>query len=376
MPVMIKERFLKGKKRIVVAGTHGKTTTASLMSWIYSSSGKDPGYMIGGIPKNLGKSYHFGSGEHFIVEGDEYETAFFDKGPKFIHYLPDTLIMGSIEYDHADIYKSLEEVVHQFKKLVHIVPRGGKILAYGDSDNVREILTKSFSEVQLYGFGEDCTWRIEQAKHRKDGMEFDLYREGKLLSKFRTSLYGHFNVLNTVAAIAASLSDSLDLQTVSQAIETFEGASRRLDLAGCHHGIKVYDDFAHHPTSIKGTLKAVKEMHVHGKIWAVFEPRSWSLRRNIFEKELVSAFDHADIIILAPVYKPDQIKPEDRLDVSGLAQKLNQRGKKAFYIGEGVNQIIKKLIEELQEGDLVVVMSNGSFDHLLEKLLAKLSQRN
>jgi UDP-N-acetylmuramate: L-alanyl-gamma-D-glutamyl-meso-diaminopimelate ligase len=283
--------------------------------------------------------------------------------------------LGSIEYDHADIYKSLEEVIQQFKKLVHIVPGRGKIVACGDSSNVREALTKSFSEVQLYGSSEDCFWRIDQAKPCQDGMEFDLYQGGELLKRFRTPLHGYFNVLNTAAAIAASLSDSLDLQAVSRAVESFEGTSRRLEMIGSPHGIKIYDDFAHHPTSIKGTLKALREMQIDGRIWAVFEPRSWSLRRNIFKKELITAFDHADAIILAPVYKADQIEPEERLDVNALAQELSQRGKKAFYIMEGVNQIIQKLIEELQEGDVVVVMSNGSFDHLHDKLLDKLSKR-
>jgi UDP-N-acetylmuramate: L-alanyl-gamma-D-glutamyl-meso-diaminopimelate ligase len=375
MPVMIRRRFLKGKKAIVVAGTHGKTTTASLISWIYSSAGKDPSYLVGGIPKNFGKSYHLGSGKHFIVEGDEYETSFFDKGPKFMHYLPDTLILGAVEYDHADIYRSLEEVILQFKRLVHIVPRSGKIIAYGDNDNIQEVLKKNFSECELFGIGESCFWRIEKVKYHKGWMEFELYRGGRFLRRFRTRLYGYFNVLNATAAIAASFNDSLDLDAISMAMESFEGTRRRLDMIGYQHGIKIFDDFAHHPTSVKGTLRTLREIHEGGTIWAVFEPRSWSLRRNVFKNDLVDAFDSADAIIIAPVYKADQIRQRDRLDVTDLAHELNRKGKRAYYIKGGVDQIIQKLIEELREGDVVVIMSNGSFDHIYDKLLDKLSKR-
>lgn len=375
MPVMIKRRFLKGKKTVVAAGTHGKTTTASLISWIYFSAGKDPGYLIGGIPKNFGQSYRLGSGKHFVIEGDEYETSFFDKGPKFMHYSPDTLILGAIEYDHADIYKSLEEVTLQFKRLVHIIPQRGKIIAYGDSNNVRAALKKSYSEVELFGTGDSCFWRIDRVKYHQGLMEFELYQGNKFLKKFRTRLFGYFNVLNATAAIAASLNDSLELDVISKAIESFEGTHRRLDMISSQHGIKIYDDFAHHPTSIKGTLKTLREIHTDGKIWAVFEPRSWSLRRNVFKDELVDAFDCADTIIIAPVYRADQISQKDRLNVAALAHELNRRGKTAHYIKEGVNQIIQKLIEELHEGDVVVIMSNGSFDHIYDKLLDKLSKR-
>lgn len=375
MPVMIEKRFLKGKKKIVVAGTHGKTTTASLVSWIYSFAGKDPGYLIGGIPRNFGKSYHLGSGKNFIIEGDEYETSFFDKGPKFMHYWPDTLILGAVEYDHADIYKDLEDVTLQFKRLVHIIPQSGKIIAYGDSDNVRKVLEQSHSKLELFGINDICFWRIEKVKYHQGWMEFELYRGGKLLRKFRMRLYGFFNALNAAAAIAASFNDSLDLDVIASALESFDGTRRRLEMIGSQQGIKVFDDFAHHPTSVKGTLKTLREVYKGNTLWAVFEPRSWSLRRNVFKKQLVDSFDIADTIILAPVYKADQIPQEDRLDVEELAYELNRKGKTAYYMNEGVNQIIQKLIEELREGDVVVIMSNGSFDHLYDKFLDKLSKK-
>lgn len=376
MPAMLEKRFLKGKKTIVVAGTHGKTTTASLISWIYTIAEKDPGYFIGGIPKNLGKSYHFGAGENFIIEGDEYETSFFDKAPKFMHYMPDTLILGAIEYDHADIFNSMEEILLQFKRLVNIVPRKGKIIGCWDSGNVREALKKSFSEIETYGFCVDSFWRALPTKNHEGGRtEFDLFRNGKFLKRFKMRIPGHFNILNATAAIVASYNDSIDLNIIAKAVESFEGTCRRLDMIGFCHGITVYDDFAHHPTAIKETLKALREIHQDSTIWTVFEPRSWSLRRNVFKKELVEAFDQADEIIIAPVYNADQIKSTERLDVARLVNELNQRGKKAFYIEEGVDRIIKKLIEELHEGDVVVIMSNGNFDNIHEKLPDKLSQK-
>ncbi len=373
MPIIVKERFLKGKKTIVVAGTHGKTTTASLLSHIYSFAGKDPGYLIGGIPKNLGRSYHFGSGESFIIEGDEYETSFFDKGSKFMHYMPNTLILGAIEYDHADIFNSLEEVILQFKKLVNIVPSKGKIIGCWDSENVKKALRKSFSEIESFGFHKESFWRVLQVKQHEGWTEFDLCRNGKYLKRFRMRIPGHFNILNATAAVAASYNDLLDLETIAKAIESFKGTHRRLDLIGSYRGVTVYDDFAHHPTAIRETLKVLREIYKDRKIWAVFEPRSWSLRRNVFENELVPAFNDADEIIIAPVYKAEQIKSSECLDVTRIINELNKNGEKACYVKEGVDQIIKKLIEELHEGDVVVIMSNGNFDNIYDKLLDNLS---
>ncbi|MEW5806589.1 MAG: UDP-N-acetylmuramate:L-alanyl-gamma-D-glutamyl-meso-diaminopimelate ligase [Acidobacteriota bacterium] len=386
MPELIKERFLRGKHSVVVAGTHGKTTTASLLAWIFHRAGRDAGFLVGGIPKNFMKNYHFGSGDHFIVEGDEYETAFFDKGPKFMHYMPHTLVLGSIEYDHADIFKSLDEILLQFKRLVNIVPRSGRIVCCWESKNIREVVHNSFSRVESFGFGPDPFWRISSmettsSKDRKNASErgsqwteFDLYRESRFLKRFRINIPGRFNVLNATAAIAASLGNSIDLDTVSEALESFEGTKRRFEVIGTYRDITVIDDFAHHPTAIRETLQAARERYSCSRIWAVFEPRSWSLRRNVFENDLAASFLMADEIIIAPVYGAEQLPASERLNVDNVIKELRRNGKSACTMKEGVDGIIKKLIEELDERDVVIIMSNGSFDNLYGKLLDKLSR--
>lgn len=375
MPEMIKERFLRGRHAIVVAGTHGKTTTASLLSWIYTCAGVDPGFLIGGIPKNFGKNYHYGSGSFFIIEGDEYETAFFDKGPKFMHYMPRTLILGTIEYDHADIFKDLDEVLLQFKRVVNTVPRNGRIICCWENENVKKAVSAAYSQVEPFGFSPECFWRISLMDVTSSATEFDLYRDSRFLRRFRMHQPGRFNVLNATAAIAASLNNQLDPDLVAEALESFEGTKRRFEVICSPGGITVIDDFAHHPTAIRETLNAAREKYAGSKIWAIFEPRSWSMRRNVFEDELASSFLEADEVIIAPVYKADQLSDQVRLDAATVVDKLKGRGKRAAYMSEGIDQIIKKLIEELCEGDVVILMSNGNFDSIYCKLLDKLSRK-
>ncbi len=374
MPEMIKKEFLRKKHSIVVAGTHGKTTTASLLSWIFTCAGYDPGFLIGGIPKNLGKNYHDGSGRFFIIEGDEYETAFFDKGPKFMHYMPRTLVLGNIEYDHADIYKDLEEVLLQFKRLLNIVPKNGRVIYYGENSNLKDVVSKSYSPIESFGFSSECFWRISSVRSSPLLTEFDLHKQGEFVRRFAMKMPGRYNMLNATAALAVSLHHSIDLDVAASALESFEGARRRFDVIGSIKGITLIDDFAHHPTAIKETLRAARERYPGSRIWALFEPRSWSMRRNVFQQQLASSFDDADEILCAPVYKADQLSDFERLDAVSVITRLKQKGKKAFYVHEGVDAIVKKLIEELCEGDVVVMMSNGNFDNMYSKLLDKLSK--
>ncbi len=376
MPEMIKEEFLKKKHSIVIAGTHGKTTTASLLSWIFTCAGYDSGFFIGGIPKNLGKNYHDGSGPFFIIEGDEYETAFFDKGPKFMHYMPRTLVLGNIEYDHADIYKDLGEILLQFKRLVNIVPKSGRIIYYGESSNVRKAIGKSYSPVESFGFHSECSWRISSVTFSPLTTQFDLYREGGFVRRFAMRLPGRHNILNAAAAIAVSLHHSIDPDLVARALESFEGTKRRFDVIGSVKGITLVDDFAHHPTAIQETLKAARERYPGSRIWALFEPRSWSMRRNVFEQQLASSFDNADEILCAPVYRAGQLDDSERLNAARVIARLKQKGKNAYYINDGIDAIVKKLTEELCEGDVVIMMSNGNFDNMYSKLLDKLLKRS
>jgi len=284
-------------------------------------------------------------------------------------------VLGTIEYDHADIYKSLDEVVLQFKRLVNIVPQSGHIVCCWESENVKEAVSKSFSMVEPFGFSSECFWKIASIEISPSWTEFDLYRDGRFLKRFRMKLPGRYNILNATASIAVSLENSIELNAVARALESFEGTKRRFEIIGSCRNMTIIDDFAHHPTAIRETLKAAREKYPSSRIWALFEPRSWSMRRNVFEHELATSFADADEIIIASVYRAEQLAEAERLDVGKVVSKLKQSGKKAAYINEGVDAIVKKLIEELCEGDVVIMMSNGSFDSIYGKLLDKLSRK-
>ena len=367
LPETLKDFFLQGKTNIVVTGTHGKTTTTSLITWIFREAGCDPGFLIGGIARDLEQGAAFGNSNFFILEGDEYDTAFFDKRSKFLHYLPETVVINNIEFDHADIFPSLDEIKLSFRRLVNIVPRRGSIFVNADDANCAEVVTKSLSQVFTVGFKEDATHRITNARYDDGGSEFVLHNH-----EFRSSLIGEFNVRNAAMAVSVALAYRLPIEVIQGALARFAGVARRQELRGEANGIKVIDDFGHHPTAIRETLLALRRRYPGQKIWAIFEPRSNTTRRAIFQTALPEALKFADGVILARVARLDQLPPGDRLDPEQVVQMIRAGGIPAFYEPH-VEDILRRLKPLAKPGDIVVVFSNGGFEGIHQRLLTELA---
>ena len=370
MPQALKEFFLKGKKKIVVAGTHGKTTTSSIAAWVLEACGKDPGFLIGGIPNNFERNYKLGKGEFFVIEGDEYDTAFFDKGPKFLHYEPDVAIITSIEFDHADIFKDFSHVEEAFKKFIKMIPAEGKLIACAEDRNVMKLFGDASCLKETYGINSEAHWKIKSIKANRE-QAFTISRNGGILGKGTTSLLGRHNLLNLLGVFAALMSLDLSMENIIFGLKTFKGIRRRQEVVGEENGITIIDDFAHHPTAVRETIGAFRESYPQRRIWAVFEPRSNSSRRNIFEKEYSEAFLEADKIIIAGVYKPDLLDNEIRFSPQRVVDMLRKKDKEAFCI-EKVDDIINHLIKNLKKDDIVLIMSNGGFGGIHRKLLEAL----
>lgn len=373
MPQVIAERFLAGRHAIVVAGTHGKTTTTAMLAWVLHHAGRDPGWLVGGVPRNVDRSYRIGAGPAFVIEGDEYDTAFFDKGPKFMHYRPDTALVGTVEFDHADIYRDLEHVKKVFTWLTNLVPRRGLIVRHEDCDVTREVTSGAFSRVEGYGLSAG-TWRAERIGDSGEGAHFEVLRHGMLFTAVRLRLSGDYNVRNALAVVAAAAEQGLSAREIAAGLATFEGVRRRLEVRGEASGVTVLDDFAHHPTAIRETLQAVHQRFPGRRVWAVLEPRSWSLRRNVFQDRLAEALAPADEIVLAEVYGAEELSPAERLDPERLVRDLARTGRTARFLRD-VDAIVAHLVEACREGDVVTVMSNGGFGGLHEKLLEALQAR-
>jgi UDP-N-acetylmuramate: L-alanyl-gamma-D-glutamyl-meso-diaminopimelate ligase len=367
LPETLKDFFLQGKTNIVVTGTHGKTTTTSLIAWIFREAACDPGFLIGGIARDLAQGAAFGHSNYFILEGDEYDTAFFDKRSKFLHYLPETVVINNIEFDHADIFSNLDEIKLSFRRLVNIVPGGGNIFVNADDPNCTEVVTKSFSQVFTVGFKEDATHRITNVQYDRAGSEFVL-----LGHQFRSPLIGEFNIRNKAMAVSVALAYQLPIEVIQNALARFAGVARRQELRGEVNGIKVIDDFGHHPTAIRETLHALRHRYPGGKIWAIFEPRSNTTRRAIFQTALPEALKFADGVILARVAKLDQLPPNDRLNPEKVVQTLQACGVPAFYEPhvEGILHRVKPLAKA---GDVIVVFSNGGFEGIHQRLMTELA---
>src|SRR3954447_21681598 len=370
MPQMLHDEFLRGKEVIVVAGTHGKTTTTSMLSWIFHTSGQQPSFLIGGIAENFGSSFALGQGKHFILEGDEYDTAFWDKGPKFLHYFPDSVILTSVEFDHADIYRDLEAVKIAFKRLVNLVPRRGKIVAWDGSRNVDECLAKAFCPVERYGFGEKSRWRVADVKYEASRTIWRVLRDGQAWAEFEFPLAGEYNVLNATAAAAMAFHYGIAVESIAEALRTFQSVKRRLEVRAEVNGVTIIDDFAHHPTAIAETLKALRTRYAGRRLWAVLEPRSNTLRRNIFEHELIRALGIADLVVMAAIFKPDAVPQHERLDPMNVVNGLNANGKPARMLATA-DDIVESIAPELQAGDVVGILSNGGFGGIYEKLPAR-----
>jgi UDP-N-acetylmuramate: L-alanyl-gamma-D-glutamyl-meso-diaminopimelate ligase len=372
MPQLLEEYFIPRHSSIVIAGTHGKTTTTAMLAWIFQVAGRQPDFLIGGVAPNFGdRSYGLGGGEEFIIEGDEYETAFFDRGPKFLHYHPDELILTSLEYDHADIYPDLASIALQFRRLVNLVPRRGKVLIWGESPELRETVAKAFCPVETFGLTSECDWCAGDIHWHDEATEFRVAFRGKEVTRVRTPVAGKHNVLDALAAIAIAYGRGIECAAIERALATFVSVRKRMEIKGEEHGVLVVEDFAHHPTAIRMTLEATRTRWPGRKIWAAIEPRSNTMRRKIFQDVLPDALAIADEIVIGPVSRAQLLEEVERLSPESIAESLVKRGRPAKAY-DSAAAIADYLATHAHSGDMVMVMSNGSFDGLSGKLLEKL----
>ncbi|MFT6143229.1 MAG: UDP-N-acetylmuramate: L-alanyl-gamma-D-glutamyl-meso-diaminopimelate ligase [Myxococcota bacterium] len=373
-PSLLGSRFIADAHSIVVAGTHGKTTTTAVTAWLLASAGLNPGCLVGGIAKNFDRTAFAGAGTHFVVEGDEYDTAFFDKGPKFLHYRPNTAILTSIEFDHADIYRDLAHVRESFDKLVSILPEDGLLIARTDHSVVRE--TAAASACEVWGYGEDQLWdgRMEDVDTTRGVMHFTVLRDGKSIGSFESSLVGEHNLYNQVAAAAAATRAGLSPEQLAQGFATFKGIKRRQEVIGQPGDVTVVDDFAHHPTAVSLTLQALRKRFGQRRLWAVWEPRSATSRRNTFQTEYARSFGDADRVVIARPYDQSGIPEDERFSSDQLVRDLADRGIDAMEL-DGAEAITAVVAAQAQPHDVIAVLSNGGFGGLHKSLLERLEQR-
>jgi UDP-N-acetylmuramate: L-alanyl-gamma-D-glutamyl-meso-diaminopimelate ligase len=373
LPQILHDEFLRGKQVLLVAGTHGKTTTTSMLSWIFQSAGQQPSFLIGGLAENFGSSFALGQGKHFILEGDEYDTAFFDKGPKFLHYFPDSVVLTSVEFDHADIYKDLDAVETAFSRLVNLIPRRGRIVAFDTGESIARCIAKAFCPVERYGSRENSDWQITALRFEPARTSWTVVRGGQRWGDFEFALAGEYNVFNAVAATALASEYGISREQIQAALKTFKSVKRRLEVKAEVNGVTIIDDFAHHPTAIAGTLTALRARYVGARLWVILEPRSNTLRRNVFQRELANSLALADEVIVAGVFKSDAIPQAERLDLMALGADVEQHGKRARIISS-TNGIVQAIAPELRSGDVVAILSNGGFDGIYDKLPARLKE--
>jgi UDP-N-acetylmuramate: L-alanyl-gamma-D-glutamyl-meso-diaminopimelate ligase len=366
LPETLKLFFLRGKHNLVVTGTHGKTTTTSLLTWVLREAGLDPAYLIGGIPKNLGQGCSLHESKFTVIEGDEYDTAFFDKRSKFLHYLPELVIVNNVEFDHADIFPDLDAIKLSFRRLLNIVPSEGMVLINGDDHNCVEVARDCRAQLVEVGFSPNAARHIRDIHYSAEGSEFTL-----LDHKFRTPLMGEFNIRNCAMAISAAHFYGVSLDKIAKAIAAFQGIKRRQEVRGSVRGITIIDDFGHHPTAIRETLRGLRHQYPGRRLWALFEPRSNTTRRAIFQHYLPKALSEADGVILSQVARMDQLKLEERLDPERVIDDIAATGRPAFY-EPGVDEIVARLKPLVEEGDVVVILSNGGFGGIHERLLKEL----
>jgi len=371
MPQLLHDEFLLGKEVLVVAGTHGKTTTTSMLSWIFEVAGTKPSFLIGGIAENFGRSFQLGEGKHFILEGDEYDTAFFDKGAKFLHYFPDSVILTSVEFDHADIYKDLDAVETSFKRLVNLVPRRGRIIAFDTSESIERCIAKAFCPVERYGKNATANWKIENLQLTPSSTSWSVVRNGKNWATFEFPLAGEYNVWNATAAAGLAAHCGIAVDVIASALKSFKSVKRRLEVKAEVNGVTIIDDFAHHPTAIAVTLNALRSRYPGRRLWAVLEPRSNTLRRNVFQQELAKSLSIADEVVIANVFKSESIPEPERLDVNLVAAELTQSGHHARVL-QDVDAIVATCAPEICSGDVIAILSNGGFGGIYEKLPQRL----
>jgi UDP-N-acetylmuramate: L-alanyl-gamma-D-glutamyl-meso-diaminopimelate ligase len=378
LPQLLHDEFLRGREVLVVAGTHGKTTTTSMLAWIFHAAGMQPSFLIGGIAENFGSSFHLGEGKHFILEGDEYDTAFFDKGPKFLHYFPDAVILTSVEFDHADIYKDLDAVETAFKRLVNLIPRRGRIIAFdgaageaAESASLERCLSKSFCPVERYGAGPRAGWRITNLKFEDGRTTWSVLKDGRAWADLEFPLAGEYNVWNATAAAAMAAAYRISKDEIAAALKTFKSVKRRLEVKAQVNGITIIDDFAHHPTAIAGTLKALRSRYSGVRLWAILEPRSNTLRRRVLQADLARSLALADEVIVANVFRSESLPENERLDLPELSKDIQKHGGHVRLMGDA-DEIVQAVAPEMRGGDVVAILSNGGFGGIYEKLPAKL----
>ncbi len=371
LPQILHDEFLRGKEVLVVAGTHGKTTTTSMLAWIFHSAGMQPSFLIGGIAENFGSSFQLGQGKYFILEGDEYDTAFFDKGPKFLHYFPDSVILTSVEFDHADIYKDLDAVETAFKRLVNLVPRRGRIVAYDTGESLERCLARAFCPVELYGASANASWQVTNLRLEPTRTTWSVLHQSKPWADFEFPLAGEYNVWNATAAAALAAGCGVDKKLIAAALKSFKSVKRRLEVRAQVNGITIIEDFAHHPTAIAGALTALRSRYPGARLWAILEPRSNTLRRNVLQNELANSLGLADEVVVANVFKSDSIPEAERLDLAALASHLQKHGCHARVVPE-VDGIVQLVTPEMRPGDVVAILSNGGFGGIYNKLPRRL----
>ncbi len=374
MPQAVSKLFLNGRRSMVVAGTHGKSTTASLLGWVLEQGGKDPGAFIGAFLKDWGRSYRLGQGEYMVLEGDEYDTAFFDKGPKFVHYQPYIGIVTSIEFDHADIFADLETILKAFRDFVRLIPERGYLILNADDPNCTALAPECKGQVITYGGSHRADWHIKCTDFHSGEVSFQL-RDPRTFREetFRSKLAGRHNVWNLTAAIAAASIAGMTLESIREAVLAFSGVKRRQDVIGEFAGVLVLDDFAHHPTAVRETLLGLKLFHPERRLIAAFEPRSNSSRRNVFQELYSRSFSAADLICVKQPPGMESIPEHQRLDARRLVDDICKREKNARFF-QTTDQLLGFLLQSAIPGDLIVCMSNGSFDGLTERLAAELGK--
>ncbi len=377
LPEVLKAEFIHGRRALVVAGTHGKTTTTSLAAWVIEQAGLNPTFLVGGVVQNFGVSFRVTESDYFVIEGDEYDTAYFDKSPKFMHYLPEIAIVNNIEFDHADIYKDLDAVKLAFRRLMNLVPGNGKLIAGWDSPYVRDVVAsfgeKLFTQLETFGTREDAKWQARDIRFADGMTRFTVFRDGTKWQEFQTPLIGDFNVRNCLATIVAADAWGVDRERIAEGLATFKSVRRRCEVRGEVNGVIVIDDFAHHPTAVRETLVALRTKYPDRRLVAVFEPRSRTSCHATFQTAYIEAFAPADYVIVSRVYDAERAAEMGGvLDIEKLIDAVGANDKPAFAISD-VAAIVEKLGNELRAGDVVAVMSNGAFGGIHEKLLAVLA---
>jgi UDP-N-acetylmuramate: L-alanyl-gamma-D-glutamyl-meso-diaminopimelate ligase len=371
LPALLAEEFLRPRRSIVVTGTHGKTTTTSMVAFLLDRAGLDPSFLVGGVPMDFERSYRLGGGELFVIEGDEYDCAFFDKRPKFVHYLPEIAVIGNIEFDHADIYPDLDAVRTAFVRFLNVIPRRGLLLAGTESPVVAQILPRAHCRVETFGLHDGADWRAVDVRPEGEGARFRLPRAGRDLGEFGLPLPGEHNVRNALAALAAAAAAGVTPEAARPALEAFGGIRRRLELRGRVAGVTVYDDFAHHPTAVGATLRALRDQKAPGRLVAVFEPRSYTSRTQVFQERYAEALAVADRVLVAAAHRPEKVPEGERISEAQLVESIRDRGAEADFV-PAVDGIVTALGAFLEAGDRVAILSNGGFGDIHAKLLKTL----